>query len=151
MEILIVILGLILDRAAKIWALNYLSQVNEISIIKGFFAFSYLENRGAAFGILQNKLIFLTIITLLIMGGIVFYLIKYKPVSKLIRISLSLILSGAIGNLIDRVWYKYVVDFILVHYKNIYYFPTFNVADMLVVIGTGLLIIYLIKEDKNGK
>jgi signal peptidase II len=150
-EILIVILGLILDRAAKIWALNYLSQVNEISIIKGFFAFSYLENRGAAFGILQNKLIFLTIITLLIMGGIVFYLIKYKPVSKLIRISLSLILSGAIGNLIDRVWYKYVVDFILVHYKNIYYFPTFNVADMLVVIGTGLLIIYLIKEDKNGK
>lgn len=151
LEILIIILGLILDRITKVWALNVLTKVSEIPIIKGFFSFAYLENRGAAFGIFQNKLIFLSLITLIIMGGIVFYLFKYKPTSKILRISLSLIVCGAIGNFIDRVWYKYVVDFIMLHYKDVYYFPTFNVADMCVVIGTMLLIIYMIKEDNDGK
>lgn len=151
LEILIIVLGLILDRVTKIWALNVLTNVSEIPVINGFFSFAYLENRGAAFGILQNKQIFLTLITLIIMGGIVFYLFKYKPTSKILRISLALIVSGAIGNFIDRVWYKYVVDFIMLHYKNVYYFPTFNVADMCVVVGTMLLVVYMIKEDKNGK
>jgi signal peptidase II len=150
-EVLIIILGIVLDRITKIWAHNSLAKISEIVLIKGFLSFSYLENRGAAFGILQNKVLFLTLITFIIMLAIGYYLIKYKPNSKLLRISLALIISGAIGNLVDRVGYKYVVDFILVHYKNIYYFPTFNVADMLVVSGTLLLAIYLIKEDNNGK
>lgn len=151
MEILIIILGLILDRFTKVWALNSLSKVPEIVLVKDFFSFSYLENRGAAFGIFQNKIVFLTLITFIVMLAIVYYLIRYKPNSKLLRISLALILSGAIGNLIDRVGYKYVVDFIMLHYKEVYYFPTFNVADMLVVIGTVLLAIYLMKEENNGK
>lgn len=151
MEILIIILGLFLDRITKIWALNTLSKVAEIVLIRDFFSFSYLENRGAAFGIFQNKILFLSLITFIVMLAIVYYLIKYKPNSKLLRISLALILSGAIGNLIDRVGYKYVVDFIMLHYKDVYYFPTFNVADMLVVIGTALLAIYLMKEENYGK
>lgn len=150
-EILIIVLGLFLDRITKIWALNTLIKVPEIVLIKDFFSFSYLENRGAAFGIFQNKVLFLSLITFIIMLAIVYYLIKYKPNSKLLRISLALILSGAIGNLIDRVGYKYVVDFIMLHYKDEYYFPTFNVADMLVVIGTALLAIYLMKEENYGK
>lgn len=150
-EILIIILGLFLDRITKIWALNTLSKVAEIVLIRDFFSFSYLENRGAAFGIFQNKILFLSLITFIVMLAIVYYLIKYKPNSKLLRISLALILSGAIGNLIDRVGYKYVVDFIMLHYKDVYYFPTFNVADMLVVIGTALLAIYLMKEENYGK
>lgn len=151
MEILIIVLGLILDRFTKVWALNSLSKVPEIVLVKDFFSFSYLENRGAAFGIFQNKILFLTLITFIVMLAIVYYLIRYKPNSKLLRISLALILSGAIGNLIDRVGYKYVVDFIMLHYKEAYYFPTFNVADMLVVTGTALLAIYLMKEDNNGR
>lgn len=151
MEILIIILGLFLDRITKIWALNTLIKVPEIVLIENLFSFSYLENRGAAFGIFQNKVIFLALVTFIIMVMIVYYLIRYKPQSKLLRISLALILSGAIGNLIDRIGYKYVVDFIMIHYKDIYYFPTFNVADMLVVIGTAFLAIYLMKEDNNGK
>jgi lipoprotein signal peptidase len=150
-EILIIVLGLILDRFTKVWALNSLSKVPEIVLVKDFFSFSYLENRGAAFGIFQNKILFLTLITFIVMLAIVYYLIRYKPNSKLLRISLALILSGAIGNLIDRVGYKYVVDFIMLHYKEAYYFPTFNVADMLVVTGTALLAIYLMKEDNNGR
>lgn len=151
MEFLLIVLVLVLDRITKLWALNVLTKVPEIVVIKNFLSFSYLENRGAAFGILQNKVLLLVIITFVVIIGVIYYFIKYKPSSRILNISLSLIIGGALGNLFDRIFYKYVVDFILVHYNNIYYFPTFNVADMMVVIGTFLLVFYLIKEDEHGK
>ncbi|ENK1243464.1 signal peptidase II [Clostridium botulinum] len=147
MEIVILILGIALDRISKIWASNTLASGKDIVIIKNLFSFSYLENRGAAFGIFQNRLIFLSLITAIVILGVVYFIIKYKPTSKLLKISLALIISGAIGNLIDRIYYKFVVDFIMLHYKDVYYFPTFNVADMLVVLGTALLAIYILKEE----
>lgn len=145
--IIVLILGIFLDRISKIWALNTLASGRDIVVIKNLFTFSYLENRGAAFGIFQNRLIFLSLITAIVILGVVYFIVKYKPTSKLLKISLSLIISGAIGNLIDRIYYKFVVDFIMLHYKDVYYFPTFNVADMLVVIGTVLLAIYILKEE----
>lgn len=145
MELIIIILGILLDRVSKIWAVKVLAQKDEIVIIKNIFSFSYLENRGAAFGILQNKVIFLTIITFIVLAGIVFYIIKYKPTSRMLRVGLALIIAGALGNLVDRVYYKYVVDFILVHYKDSF-FPTFNLADSMVVIGTALLAFCIIRE-----
>ncbi|MCC5425349.1 signal peptidase II [Clostridium botulinum] len=147
MGIIVLILGIFLDRISKIWALNTLTSGRDIVVIKNLFTFSYLENRGAAFGIFQNRLIFLSLITAIVILGVVYFIVKYKPTSKLLKISLSLIISGAIGNLIDRIYYKFVVDFIMLHYKDVYYFPTFNVADMLVVIGTVLLAIYILKEE----
>ena len=147
MEIIIIFLGLLLDRLSKIWALNSLKENTGIVLIKDFFKLEYLENRGAAFGIMQNKLIFLALFTFLIIAGMIYYLIKYKPKSIFQRLSFAFIISGALGNLFDRVFYKYVVDFILVHYKDIYYFPTFNVADMLVVVGTVILAICIVKEE----
>ncbi|EJP6471177.1 signal peptidase II [Clostridium botulinum] len=147
MEIVILILGIALDRISKIWASNTLTSGKDIVIIKNLFSFSYLENRGAAFGIFQNRLIFLSLITTIVILGVAYFIIKYKPTSKLLKISLALIISGAIGNLIDRIYYKFVVDFIMLHYKDVYYFPTFNIADMLVVLGTALLAIYILKEE----
>ncbi|WP_251859691.1 signal peptidase II [Clostridium sp. Marseille-Q2269] len=147
MEIIILILGIVLDRISKLWALNTLASGKYIVIIKDLFTFSYLENRGAAFGIFQNKLIFLAIITVVVIIGVAYFITKYKPGSRLLKISLALIISGAIGNLIDRIYYKFVVDFIMLHYKDKYYFPTFNIADTLVVIGTILLVIYILKEE----
>ncbi|EJO5346615.1 signal peptidase II [Clostridium botulinum] len=147
MEIIILILGVILDRISKIWALNKLASGNDIVIVRNLFSFSYLENRGAAFGIFQNKLIFLSLITAIVIFAVAYFIVKYKPNSKLLKVSLALIISGAIGNLIDRIYYKFVVDFILLHYRDVYYFPTFNVADILVVIGTVLLAIYILKEE----
>lgn len=146
LELIFIVLGLLIDRLSKIWALDKLSKIDEIVIIKDIFSFSYLENRGAAFGIFQNKVLLLAIVTLSVIGALIFYVIKFKPTSKLFKISLALVVSGALGNLYDRVIYKYVVDFILVHYKE-HYFPTFNVADMLVVVGTGLLALCILKED----
>lgn len=147
LEVVIIVLGLLLDRISKLWALSTLKDSLGITIIKNFFAFEYLENRGAAFGILQNKLWLLVVITILVASGMIFYLIKFKPSSKLLRISIAMIVSGAIGNLIDRVYYNFVVDFILVHYKEAYYFPTFNVADILVSVGTFFLIICILKDE----
>lgn len=147
LEVVIIVLGLLLDRISKLWALSTLKDSLGVTIIKNFFAFEYLENRGAAFGILQNKLWLLVVITILVASGMIFYLIKYKPSSKLLRISIAMIVSGAIGNLIDRVYYNFVVDFILVHYKEAYYFPTFNVADILVSVGTFFLIICILKDE----
>lgn len=148
MEIIIVILGLILDRVLKIWSLNYLQKVNEINVINNYFSLLFVKNKGAAFGIFQNKVIILSIVTSIVTLALIFYLIKYRPKNKLLRISLSLIISGAIGNLADRVYYGFVVDFISLHYKTAYYFAVFNIADSLVVIGTILLAIYILKEGK---
>lgn len=147
MEILIIILGLIADRITKIWALKNLYVNGDVVIIKNIFGFSYLENRGAAFGIFQNKVMLLSIVTSIVVLVMIYYLIKYRPSSRFLRISLAMIITGAIGNLIDRFVYKYVVDFILVHYKTIYYFPTFNVADMFVVVGTCILALSIIKDE----
>ena len=149
MEILIIVFVNIVDRLTKIWATNNLMNGNDVVIVKNIFSFSYLENKGAAWGILEGKVNFLLIMTVIIVIGIIFYLLKYRPKSKVMRIGLSLILGGAMGNMYDRGIYKYVVDFVYFHYKDIYSFPTFNVADMSVVVGTILLVLSLLRDDKE--
>ena len=148
MEIIIIVIGLFVDRMSKLWASGSLASGKEIVIIKDIFSLRYLENQGAAFGILQNMQLPLAIVTTIIVIGIIFYLVKYKPKQILLRISLSLIISGAVGNLYDRIRLRYVVDFIYFHYKD-NQFPTFNVSDMMVVVGTLLLAYFIFKEDFN--
>lgn len=149
MEIIIIILGLILDRVTKLWAVSYFKTHDDIIVIKDYFNITYLTNKGAAWGSFQNKLLFLSIITSAVVIFMIYYLIKNKKNSKFLNLSLALIISGALGNLFDRIYYKYVVDFILFHFRDVYYYPVFNVADMFVVIGTTLLVIYILWMDKN--
>jgi signal peptidase II len=152
MEFIIIIAGILLDRITKIWAASSLLGNGDIVVIKGVFSLSYLENRGAAFGIFQNRIYLLAAVTIIVLLGMVYYMLRYKPESRLLKISFAFIISGALGNLYDRLSYNYVVDFIMFHYKEVYYFPSFNVADMLVVSGTALMLLYLIKEEaKNGR
>ncbi len=143
---IIFILGLILDYMTKIWASNTLKGLPDIEVIKGFFTLSYLENRGAAFGIFQGKVYLLAMVTIIVMGFLFYHYLKEKNPSKLFIFSHGLILTGAFGNLLDRLRYGFVVDFISWHWKEAYYFPTFNMADIFVTVGTGLLIIYIFKE-----
>ncbi len=151
MELIIIIAGILLDRITKLWAASSLLENGDIVIINGFFSLSYLENRGAAFGIFQNRVYLLVAVTAVVMLGMLYYMLKHKPESRLLRISFAMIISGGLGNLYDRIVYKYVVDFIMFHYKDVYYFPSFNVADMTLVAGTGLLLLYIIKEEtKEG-
>jgi signal peptidase II len=148
-EIVIILLGIAVDRFTKLWVVESLLENSNIDILGNFLSFLYIKNRGAAFGILQNKLYFLAAITIVVVIGIIYYIFKFKPQWGMVRISLSLIISGALGNLVDRIVYGYVVDFIALHLGDIYYFPIFNIADILVVTGTMLLTFYLLKEGKN--
>lgn len=143
---IIIIIGLVLDRITKIWAVNALMGQKDITIIKDFFDFSYLENRGAAFGIFQGKAYLLAAVTLVILFFLFFNYLKTKNKTKIFTWSTGLIISGAVGNLIDRLSFGYVVDFVSLHFRNSYYFPSFNVADMCITFGTGLLILYILKE-----
>jgi len=143
---IIIIVGLVLDRITKIWAVNTLMGQKDITIIKDFFDFSYLENRGAAFGIFQGKAYLLAAVTLVILFFLFFNYLKTKNKTKIFTWSTGLIISGAVGNLIDRLSLGYVVDFVSLHFRNSYYFPSFNVADMCITFGTGLLILYILKE-----
>ena len=147
MEIIIILLGLLIDRITKLCAMGSLKDGNNIIVIKNLFQLEYLENTGAAFGIFNSRTGILSLVTSVVILALIVYLAKYRPKNLLERIGVSLIIAGAIGNLIDRVYYKYVVDFLKLHYKDVYVFPTFNVADVLISLGTAVIIIYLVKDN----
>lgn len=140
-EILIIILIIAVDQVTKYLATTYLRPIGSIDIVKNIFSLTYVENRGAAFGILQNQRWFFIILTIAICLGMIYFLITQSNTSLFLRISLAMILGGAIGNLIDRIRLGYVVD--MLHFTLID-FPVFNVADCFVVVGTILLAYYIL-------
>lgn len=137
--LLIIIVGIVLDRITKIYAVNhFISNPYSTSLIN----LTYLENRGAAFGILQDKRILFVILTIAIVLYLLYYFItNLKSNSLALNIAFSLIISGALGNFYDRLFQGYVVDFIEFAFVD---FPVFNIADILVTVGCGLLIIYIL-------
>ncbi|MBR0575419.1 signal peptidase II [Proteiniclasticum sp. BAD-10] len=143
---IIFLIGMALDILTKQWAMNGLKPQGDITVIPGFFDLAYLENRGAAFGIFQGKVVLLVLVTFVVLSILFLNYLKTPKKSLLFTWSNALILTGALGNLLDRVRLGYVVDFLSLHYKNQYYFPTFNVADICITFGTGLLILYILKE-----
>lgn len=140
--IVTVIISIIIDQFTKIKAIGL--RENPIIIIKDKLELVYVENRGAAFGIFQGKKIILVFLTLIIILAISVFLFKnYNSFSLVSIMSLSLIIGGAVGNLIDRIFRGYVIDFISYTFFNGYEFPVFNVADICVVSGCILMIISL--------
>lgn len=148
MYILLIITSLIsIDQISKYIALNYLKDIGSMPIIENIFHLTYVENRGAAFGILQdNQFIFIIVAILAMVVGL-YYIYKYK-LSLLAKSSIVLIISGAIGNMIDRVRLGFVVDFF--DFRIIWAY-VFNIADVFVVIGTILLCIHIIFFDNDNK
>lgn len=143
MEFLYISLIIFLDQASKMLVKIKLKPIDNIDFINGYFSLTYVENRGAAFGIFRNKKILLVGITAFVIAIMLYYLITNKRLNKWIKISFILIIAGAIGNLIDRVYLGYVVDFIHFYFKS-HDLPVFNIADMSVVTGTILLAINLL-------
>ncbi|BBF42443.1 lipoprotein signal peptidase [Lachnospiraceae bacterium KM106-2] len=144
---LIAILVLI-DQLTKIWAKSTLSGGKVISIIKNVFCLEYVENRGAAFGMLQNKVLFFLVITIIVLAGI-YFVFKRMPEDKKYRplsILLLVMVAGAIGNLIDRLIYNYVVDFL---YFELIDFPVFNVADCYVTVSAITLFVLFLFYYKD--
>lgn len=129
------------DQLSKWLAVICLEGEPSFYFIQGLLRFSYVENRGAAFGMLENdRWVFLVLSTLTIVCLIAFMFVS-KPQSKLERIGLAMILAGGIGNMIDRVILGYVIDFI--DFYTIWNY-VFNIADSFICIGVGLIILYVI-------
>ena len=150
---LLVFLGVWFDQFTKALAVNHLKNQDSFVLIKNVFQFEYLENRGAAFGMLQNKQIFFFIIVLIISVFIIWFYIHVPMTTKYLplRLCAVFIFSGAVGNFIDRLKLGYVVDFF---YFKLINFPIFNVADIYVTVGTFILAILLLfyykEEDLDG-
>ncbi len=143
LQTFIVFLVLVLDQTTKYLSQTYLKQLpsRTIPILRDVFHLTYVENYGAAFGILQNGKWFIIVTGLIITGWIIYYLFNHPDESLLLKFSLSMVLGGAIGNLIDRIRFGYVIDFLDFRFID---YPVFNVADCSVVVGTILLAYYLL-------
>jgi signal peptidase II len=144
MVFLYIILIITLDQATKFLAKANFYPYNDLELIPGIFELTYLENRGAAFGMFRDKKFLLIGVTAIVIAFMIYYLIKNKDLSKWVKLSLILIIGGAIGNLIDRIYLGYVVDFFHFYVEGVFDFPVFNVADIGVVCGTILLSINLL-------
>ena len=146
--------AIILDQLSKWLIVTYLPE-GGFDIIKGVLRFTYVENRGAAFGMLSDHRWVFIVVSTLALAALGFYLFKYKPEGWLARLSMSFIIGGGIGNMIDRCLLSYVIDFIdFCAFPKIWMW-VFNVADAFVCVGAGLLMLYLVvstvKEIKQEK
>lgn len=140
---------IILDQIVKLIIIDNIALNKGIKIIEDFFYLTYVRNYGAAWSILSGSRVFLIIVAIISLILIYFFLIKNTKLSKFNILCFGLLYGGIIGNLIDRVVRGYVVDyleFIIINYN----FPIFNIADSLIVISIFLIIIGILKEEKNG-
>lgn len=145
------VLALALDQVTKYLAVMDLRKNGPVILIKNVFQLQYLENRGAAFGIMQNRQFFFVVIAALILGiiGYLYSRMPYISHYRMLRICAVLIASGAVGNMIDRIRLNYVVDFF---YFSLIDFPVFNVADCYVVIACiwfACLILFYYKDESD--
>ena len=147
MFLIIFILTLALDQVSKYLVASEMLEGQTVPFINGIFDITYVKNTGAAFNIFDEKPVLLFVITGCLLLLLFVYVIKEKSkLSVLEKISLSMITSGGLGNIITRAVYSFVIDFF-----NFYFWPVFNVADVFICIGCGLLILYvfLIDNKKN--
>ena len=141
-----ILAGIITDQLTKFSAISIFRN-NPVVILKNVLSFTYVENFGAAFSLFENQFFILVPFSILVTVLCGYFVIKARKAScKKLSLSISMIISGALGNLTDRILRGYVVDFISADFID---FPVFNVADILVVTG-GILTVALIFFTKEG-
>lgn len=143
LDAVIAILLLAFDQFTKYLAISQLKGKQPFVLIDGVLELQYLENRGSAFGMLQNQKVFILFVGIVFMAVILFFLLKLPSQKKfnIVHILLSCIIAGGIGNMVDRFRFDFVVDFISFVLIN---YPIFNVADIYIVVSTvGLFILFL--------
>ncbi|MCA1029998.1 signal peptidase II [Bacillus timonensis] len=147
---LLALIIIVLDQATKWIIVQYMKLGDSIVVIDQFLYITSHRNRGAAWGILQGQMWFFYIITVIVIGILVAYIQKLQKGQQIFGIALGLMLGGAIGNFIDRIFRKEVVDFINTYIFS-YDFPIFNIADSALVIGVSLILLLTIMEGKETK
>lgn len=148
-DILLLSILIFLDQLSKYFAIMFLKDKAPVVLLDGVFEFHYLENRGAAFGMLQNQKFFFIFIAVVILAVIAYVLLKTPNRKKYVKLHIALIFvaGGAIGNMIDRIRFDYVVDFL---YFSLINFPIFNVADIYVTLASIFLVILLLFVYKES-
>ena len=145
---LTIVLLIVLDQLVK-WAVVSNIKLGEVKgFVPSIMSLTYLQNTGAAFSILENQQWLFTIITLLVIGGAIWYLIKNIKGSFWLISGLTLIIAGGLGNFIDRLRQGFVVDMFQVDFIN---FAVFNVADTYLTFGVLIMLLVIIKEENNGR
>ncbi len=141
------ILIIVIDQIIKYFIYNSLSPNGVKEVIPGLFSLVYSENRGAAFGVFQNATIIFSVITVVLVAVFLYLLISKKFTGKLFTASVILIIGGGIGNLIDRIFRGFVID-----YLSVSFFPPIcNFADYCITVGAALLIISILFLSENRK
>ena len=141
---------ILIDQVTKWMIVKEMYYGQSITVIENFLYITSHRNRGAAWGILQGQMWFFYLITVVVVVGLIIYIQKLKKQDKWFGIALALMLGGAIGNFIDRVVRKEVVDFVNT-YIFTYDFPIFNVADSALVVGVIIMFIMTLFEGKMKK
>lgn len=149
---LVMLAFLLLDQFTKHLAIVHLKGQSALVLIDGVLELQYVENTGVAFSMFQNRKIFILIMGFAVLGVVFFFLLKLPRQKKFlaVHILLSVLVAGALGNIIDRIRFDFVVDFIsfvLIHY------PVFNVADCYIVVSTIVLVIlfmFVYREEDMG-
>ena len=127
---LIGLLVLFFDQLTKFWVQNSMLPRDSIPLIPGVFHLTYVQNTGAAFGFLRGKTLFFIVVAVLVLGFIIFLAPRLSREKPLLGLVFGLLLGGALGNLIDRIRFGYVIDFL-----DFRVWPVFNIADMAIVVG----------------
>jgi signal peptidase II len=153
--LLLSVLVLIIDQASKHYFENALSLYQQIVVIPGYFSWTLAYNTGAAFSFLADssgwqRWLF-ALIAVVVSAVLVVWLKRLGRSETLLAIALALVLGGALGNLYDRIAIGHVIDFILVHWDNRWYFPAFNFADSAITVGAIMLALDMFKSKKTGE
>lgn len=148
--LIISVLIVIADQVVKYLVSTCLGVGETAFSVLNIFDVTYVQNKGAAFSVLTGKTVLLSVVSVAFCVVVIVFWIKKKPTHPLLCTSLSMLLAGAVGNGIDRIFRGYVIDYINLTFMN---FPVFNIADIGVTVGAALFILYIIlfdREDKNG-
>ena len=147
--IIVIILSIAADQLSKYLVLENLVEIGSYPLIENILHFTYVENRGAAFGMLSNHRWVFMVLSVLGIGAMFVWLVWEKPKSLWMRTAIALVIGGGIGNMIDRIALGYVIDFIDCRFIDFY---VFNVADSCVCVGCAMFMIGAIWEEvKNAK
>ncbi|BCO09208.1 lipoprotein signal peptidase [Desulfolithobacter dissulfuricans] len=151
----IMALVLVLDQAVKSWIVHHFSLYESVVVIPGLFNLTFLTNTGAAFGMLagqpsRERQLFFVGVALVALAAIVVMHRRLADQSRWFTVALGLIGGGALGNLVDRVRYGAVVDFLDFYFRG-HHWPAFNVADSAITVGVGLFLVTSFVVEKNRK
>ncbi len=146
-SLILTFLLVIIDQVTKYWTVQQIELGEVVEVIPDILSFTYIRNTGAAFSILEGQMWFFYIVTVIVVGVLLYYMYTEARTDRTLGLLLSIILAGALGNFIDRLVHQYVIDMIKVEFVD---FAIFNVADSYLTVGVILLFIYTIYQERKG-